>query len=294
MIRGTIAEYAATAGTSGPKPDRRIGVFGAGYVFGRSGWGEERPFTEENFYSIRFGPGGLDRFHRHADHTSITWHPRGGPVLIDSGTDGYQEDDYRHRYSKAAEGHNVVVVRGERMVRTRDTQLEMASIRNRSNEEAFHLTGGPYVGVGRERNVLVIHDPPALVVRDELISPRQPRTFDQLWHFHPDLDVNIDGNRVQATSNSTKITMVQLGEHQDMVKVAGEKEPFQGWVSFKEGERLPTPTVVASAHGEQVRFVTILAAGTDVDATWLNDVSLRLTIDGHTLSVALSDSPRTF
>jgi NitT/TauT family transport system substrate-binding protein len=34
------------------------------------------------------GPGDVFEFHRHADHTAITWHPHGVPALVDAGFDG--------------------------------------------------------------------------------------------------------------------------------------------------------------------------------------------------------------
>ncbi|TMD27712.1 MAG: hypothetical protein E6I94_09345, partial [Chloroflexi bacterium] len=45
-IPGTLAEFAATAGTSGPPPAADFMAYDAGYAFGRTGWGAARPFAD--------------------------------------------------------------------------------------------------------------------------------------------------------------------------------------------------------------------------------------------------------
>jgi hypothetical protein len=42
-IDGTIAQYTATLGADGPKPGHTMAVYGAGYVFGRTGWEPSAP-----------------------------------------------------------------------------------------------------------------------------------------------------------------------------------------------------------------------------------------------------------
>ena len=55
-IPGTDAEFAATQGRSGREPDRTIAEYASGFVFGRTGWGDSRPFADEDAFSLRFGP----------------------------------------------------------------------------------------------------------------------------------------------------------------------------------------------------------------------------------------------
>ena len=82
-VPGTVLEYAGTLGARGIRPTQRIGIFDAGYVFGRTGWGETRAFTQESTYSIRFGPS--QKLHGHNDHTSVTYTSHGRDILIDGG-----------------------------------------------------------------------------------------------------------------------------------------------------------------------------------------------------------------
>lgn len=55
---GTPLEYAGSFGAQGVVPPWRVGIYAAGYVFGRTGWGADpaRGFAGESAYSIRFGP----------------------------------------------------------------------------------------------------------------------------------------------------------------------------------------------------------------------------------------------
>src|SRR5699024_2559310 len=50
-------DYVSSGGARGVAPRDRVAVFDAGYVFGRSTWGDQRQsFTDASFYSLRFGP----------------------------------------------------------------------------------------------------------------------------------------------------------------------------------------------------------------------------------------------
>ncbi|MBI4729065.1 MAG: hypothetical protein HY775_06130 [Acidobacteria bacterium] len=69
-IAGTIAEYAATGGARGPKPRQVRALYRAGFAFGRTGWGQSRPFADEIYYSLRFGP--APRIHGHPRGSTAT------------------------------------------------------------------------------------------------------------------------------------------------------------------------------------------------------------------------------
>jgi hypothetical protein len=282
-VPGTPAEYAATRGASGPKPDRRVAVFGAGYVFGRSGWGEDRQFQEETFYSLRFGPGDIFRFHGHADHTSVTWHPRGVPVLIDGGFSGHENSSYRWRYIKSEAGHNVAMDREAEIMADHGTELEDLSIA--ADLDAYHLIGVPYEGVRRERQVFVVRDPPILIVRDDLAS-QGIRTYDQLWHFHEDLAVTVDGPRARAEGPGVSVHLIQLEAGREMAVRTGETDPWQGWVSYGEQERSAAPALVATERAGVATFLTVLAAGEAVDAQYEGG-DVVVTVDGVQTAVAM-------
>ena len=106
---GTAAEFAATAGASGPKPPTTVRRYAAGYLFARSGWGDVRPFSGETYLTMRFGPGVA--FHGHPDGQSLTLSARGRRLLVDPGKYTYTAGAWKAFFESRA-AHNVVVVDG--------------------------------------------------------------------------------------------------------------------------------------------------------------------------------------
>ena len=92
-IRGTIAEFAATKGERGPKPDTNVAIYDAGFVLVRTGWGEDRPIEDEVFVSARFRPPKIH--HGHVDGGSLTVYGYGSPLIVDSGKYTYAHDEWR-------------------------------------------------------------------------------------------------------------------------------------------------------------------------------------------------------
>ena len=64
----------------------------AGYAFGRSGWGETRPFADETAFAVRYGPGAA--FHGHADGGSLTVYGLGSRLIVGSGKYSYNAGPY--------------------------------------------------------------------------------------------------------------------------------------------------------------------------------------------------------
>ena len=111
VIPGTIAAFAATQGERGPKPETDIRVFDAGYIFGRTGWGESRRVAAETYFTLRFGQG--REHHGHDDQGSLTLYGEGTRLLVDPGLYAY-EFDRRRDYVLSRDAHNTVVVAGRR------------------------------------------------------------------------------------------------------------------------------------------------------------------------------------
>jgi hypothetical protein len=92
-IRGTVAEFAVTGGRRGPRPTDRVRVFQRGFVFARSGWGEDRPFDQETHLTVRFGPARIP--HGHHDAGAIALYARGRRIISNAGKYAYSWDDFR-------------------------------------------------------------------------------------------------------------------------------------------------------------------------------------------------------
>src|SRR5262249_634153 len=149
--------------------------------FGRSGWGTQRPFGAESFYSLRFGPG--RQLHGHNDHQAITWYAGGRQLLVDSGYDGYEPGPYP-AYLQSARAPNGLVAADAPLDSFAATALERQRI---DDEVQYFAVADDAIGARRTRNVLFLQDPDAIVVLDR-VTGGPFRRYDQLWHLAPDLE----------------------------------------------------------------------------------------------------------
>jgi hypothetical protein len=246
--------YVSSAGREGAPPPERVKAYSSGYVFGRSGWGDEhRPFAGQTFYSLRFGP--QNRIHGHVDGGSLTLFHRGAPVLIDGGKYAYDAvDPFRaHVLSRAA--HNSVLVEGLDYDRTASVALTRCDLRE--GGEDFELVDLGYPGVEIRRRVLVLWDLEALVVLDE-VSSDGPVTAVQTWHLEPSASHRKEGDTILSAQASTRTWFVPLGEPPTVDVVKGRKEPWQGWTSYRWREQTPTRTILMSRTGDRLRLHTVI------------------------------------
>jgi hypothetical protein len=255
---GTPLEYAATLGRHGTKPTRRTAVFDAGYVFGRTGWGETRPFAQESTYSIRFGPG--RRYHGHDDHMSITYSSHGRDILIDPGHSGYQLDKWQ-TWTKSQAAHNVMTIPSANTASV-ETRLVRAAMAPTS--EYYTLMDSPAIGVQRTRDVLVLKDPDLIVTLDRGQSVSDQR-YETLWHLAPDQKVTVQSATTAVAAkpgDSSKTYLLQIPYRQQLpadaiTVVQGRQDPVQGWYFPDIFHRLPAPVVKFNRNGPTA---TILSA----------------------------------
>lgn len=241
---GTPMEYAGTLGQSGPRPPRRVGVYNAGYIFGRTGWGQTRPFTGESTYSIRFGP--ARAVHGHSDHMALTYTARGRDILIDSGHAGYQNDAWRAWVrSPFAHGTLTVPTATDRAAATQMTRHVLEPM-----SDFFEFTDSPATGVQRKRGVLVLRDPDLIVTLDQG-SASVAQQFQTMWHLPSDQAATIYSRSTviaQARDDSTKTILFQIPYKQSLPPGAalvkrGQTSPIQGWHYPTIFTRKAAPTV---------------------------------------------------
>ncbi|WUJ70471.1 heparinase II/III-family protein [Kribbella soli] len=227
---GTPLDYVASLGKRGTKPSKRIAVYDAGYIFGRTGWGETRPFAQESTYSIRYGV--ARTLHGHDDHMSITYSSHGRDVLIDPGHSGYQLDKWQ-AWSKSAAAHNVMTIPSADMASV-ETQLVQASIT--PTAESYSLADSPAPGVTRKRDVLVLKDPDLIITLDRGQSVG-PQRYETLWHLAPDQKVTVQSPTTAIAAkpgDKSKTYLLQIPYKQQPPKdgitvVQGQQDPVQGW-----------------------------------------------------------------
>ncbi|MGY4767303.1 heparinase II/III domain-containing protein [Kribbella sp. CWNU-51] len=255
-VPGTVLEYAGTLGAQGIRPTQRIGIFDAGYIFGRTGWGETRPFTQESTYSIRFGP--ARKLHGHEDHTSITYTSHGRDILIDGGHAGYKMDDWRS-WAKSQFSHNEMTVLSTAAEHP-DTKLTRSSIAPTSEFYELHDLLGK--GIDRTRGVLVLKDPDLMVVLDRGTSPSS-QDYQTLWHLPEDQMVVVNGNSAVAArpGDRVKTTLLQIPFQQQTTPIqvaTGNTDPIQGWHYTTIDKRHPAPVVKFTRSGRTASILSVV------------------------------------
>lgn len=286
-------QYVSTLGAEGEAPAAPAIVAPNGYVFGRSGWGDEqRPFTEQEHYSVRFGP--RVTHHAHQDRGAVTFYAGGMDWATDPGSYLYEPRDPFRRYFKSREGHNVVVVDGREYQPAAPVELERYSIDDSAHD--FQLVDRNYEGVEIRRRVVFLPGLHLLVVMDA-IEADQAINARQLWHVEPGVKPRFRDGAVEMQAKSGKrLTLNWLGQwSQPKVTYADKKVPF-GWVSRAWGEK--EKAAVAETSMKARRGVIAAVLGDSTEDTWAVESSrvraaetwIRVIRYGRVWSVTIGES----
>lgn len=247
---GTAAEYAATLGTSGTRPESTFTDYAGGYVFGRSGWGGSRAFTDETFFSVRAGKATP---HAHDDSGSVTLYAHGSPLLLDTGQWRYTYGTTRSFVvSRAA--HNAVLVHGVPRTRLRP---ELRTSRTGGLEIATVVDRG-YRGVTLTRTVAYDRADDVLVVWDRLDAGKDVRASQQ-WGLGRDRGVRIDADAVHTTGPGANVSLLFTSGGAPLDIAVGQRNPMRGWNSQSYGELKPSPSLRASQRGRSLSWLTVIA-----------------------------------
>jgi hypothetical protein len=255
---GTVADYVMTGGSAGQPPQQRVGVYDAGYVFGRDHWSAFRTSTH---YSLRFGP--PRNYHGHFDHGALTWWALGHPLLIDTGHVGY-EQTWRREHVRSREAHNKLVAPGLAVVRKAST-LSRRSVTGAA--DVFELTVPEYDGVTWKRTVLFAGGDPRVVVVYDRMPTSRPKLTRQYWHLPVGSRVTVSGGRADARSGDakvrTRIVQVPLpGQSLPTTTVVtgrGGSAPL-GWYARGILQWQKAPVVVAERREAKTRQLTVVTA----------------------------------
>ena len=264
-VPGTIAEFAATQGASGPKPSKTLAVYKAGFIFGRTGWGETRPYADEIAWTGRFGPGRV--FHGHEDHQSVTLYGYGRRLIDDAGVFSYAQDIWR-RYAVRRTAHNVVTVDGL----TYDGSATAPLVRQVAGKSFDDITirDKGYTGLTIDRRIVFGHGLGWMLV-DDHVSATSRHTYRQLWHLEPGANPILDYHTVKTAYSGGNVSIVQLGSVSSVRFVKGQTDPVQGWMSRNLNDRRAAVTVETVTSGTSVRYLTLLvpkpSAGTAIRVT---------------------------
>lgn len=248
------AQYVTSNGARGSHPEETTAVYERGYAYVRSGWGEDRPFSEETYLTAVFGA--QDKVHGHRDGGSITYCSQGTQWLHDQGRFYYGKDPMQ-RYVVSRESHSLIVLPG----RTPRSSADVSLVRQDETDACVDLlfSDPSYDDVQITRRVIYLKHWDLTVVLDHVESEAAVQ-IEQRWHC---------GAGVSATALSLGFSL----EHEDRAfHVAaltsngrrdvrrGQKDPLVGWTAT--GWRRSAPVDVATVHDEGSDIVVGALLGT--------------------------------
>ena len=256
-VAGTALEYAGSLGASGVAPAQRVGVYSAGYVFGRSDWGT---FANQSSYSIRYGP--ARQLHGHSDHTALTYTARGRDILIDGGHAGYQNDVWRTwAKSPFAQSSMTTPLSADLLPATKLTRYVL-----NSTSDFYEFSDVPGTGISRVRATLVVRNPDLVVTLDRA-SSKTAQQFQTLWHLPADQKASVYSRTTALAmkpGDSTRTILFQVPYRQALPAGAillkqAQTKPIQGWTYPKITTRQSAPTLMFARSGTTASILSFIA-----------------------------------
>lgn len=259
--------YVTSAGSRGEPPDDLIRVYEAGYLFARSGWGEnERDFSEETFYSVVFGSN--RKVHGHTDGGSLTYFANRVPWVVDPGKFSYDESADRIHFM-ARTSHNVVTLVGLPYDRTRPVELVRSVIEPTHHDHTLRDSG--YDDATITRRIVYSVTGEYLVVIDT-IRAALPVTAVQSWQLAAEAEAaHTAPTLVELRAGEARAAIVSFGVRPEVSITSGQSEPLSGWVATGWRQKAPAPRIALRKSGDAFRFITVIAAG-------FRDAPVRVTI----------------
>jgi hypothetical protein len=278
-IPGTDAEYAATRGARGTRPTRLISRYSAGYLFVRSGWGVNRPLTDETFMAVKYGRGAT--IHGHADGMELTLAAYGTRLLVDPGMYSYTPSAYR-TFFKGRSAHNIVTVDGKAW--TFSAPSKLLSYRASDGYVDIRMQTAGYSGVTHTRRITYSRPLNFILVEDRL-SSATAHSYRQLWHLMPDARPAVSGTTLWTRRTKGNVVIRQLAGRPVIRIVTGRTSPIQGWYAPSYGHKVAAPVEEAVLRGSSVRFLTLILPGSGFRNAVVS--GLRLTSTGYTVTVRI-------
>lgn len=255
-IGHALTDYVTSNGREGDHPQDVVRTYESGYVFGRSGWGDStRPYSEQTFFSLRFGPS--KRVHGHHDGTSITY--SGGPVnwIVDAGKYSYDSDRTRE-YMVSRRSHSLLDLPEKKPRVNASATLARKAIGPDLHE--YVLTDDSFSGTRLARRVIWSVAGEYLVVLDSVMTRRRT-VARQNWLLDPSIDSLIHENAVRLAESDRHAAIIFLDKDASVSTVSGQEEPLEGWVSQAWKEITPATVARAEKSGTRIEFATVIANG---------------------------------
>lgn len=249
--------WVGTAGADGEPPEDLIRIYDAGYLFARSGWGDqERDFPDETFWSVTFGA--TDRVHGHVDGGAMTFSSMGHEWITDPGKFQYGESPMRD-YCLSRSSHSLVDVIG----REYRSGTVVSCTRRQIDEAVYDVTfvDTGFEGVRLTRRITYSVSGEYAVVIDSVDSESEIEAVQNWQCGH--------GTTAQQTRRGFELTgphdrkgaLLFTGTVPSLSFEFGSEDPIAGWVATGWKSREAAPVLRFTKTGRRFRFITLVAAG---------------------------------
>jgi uncharacterized heparinase superfamily protein len=191
----------------------------------------------------RYQPG-----HAHCDALSFELDLGGLPVVVDSGTSGYEGDPLR-AYARSTRAHSTVEIGGREQSEVWNTFRVGRMARVRFAEvPAEGAAGFAFAG-----ECVPFHDRRAAHRRrierrggawrvEDRVEGAAGAALRSFVHLHPRCELRIEGARAIASSAEGRVEICTWGADR-LRALRGESDPAQAWYSPCFGERTPAPVL---------------------------------------------------
>ncbi|NQU36699.1 MAG: heparinase II/III family protein [Actinobacteria bacterium] len=244
--------YVATRGAEGRRPNL-YRTYQAGFVFGHSGFGQDRRYRKETYYSVRTGPGPASEYHAHYDAAALTVASRGSQLLFDTGP-------YRYIKSSAAtfirgrSAHNNISLNGRS---ARGPRPVVAAAVSSPDGDLTSIVDRAYAREPIRRTIWYDRLGDFFVVMDDIVT-RKNASFYANWNVGRDRKVTLNGQEASTDGPGANVSIINVGSPVSMSSVAGSRSPWRGWNSTKYAELVPAASVRAHASSPTARLVTVI------------------------------------
>ncbi|OFK64505.1 heparinase II/III family protein [Corynebacterium sp. HMSC074A09] len=245
FVRGGALEFVYSNGAVGTEIPRAK-VYKAGYVFGRSGFGQLRPKELESYYCLRFGP--ARQIHGHFDHLSLTYWDRGRNIIVDAGHPGYARGPMRD-YARSRQAHNVLTVRNRE--HDVDAASDLVDSQTGENWSAYDLEDTGWTGLTWKRSACFMDCGP-FAVADHMSPTESVEYAEQRWNVAPEFEYvgsQYESVRFRSVVDGTQLVFIRYGiegenffASTDVNLARGDREQLRGIV-FRNEHATDTWTV---------------------------------------------------
>jgi len=250
---GSALRYVATKGADGARPASLYRTYEAGFVFGHSGFGQQKPFAKETYYSLRTGPGPESEYHAHYDAAALTVASRGDQLLFDTGPYRYIKNGAAS-FIRSRSAHNNINIDG----RSASGPRPAITAASTSAEGDFtSIVDSGYPGARLQRTVWYDRRGDFFVVMDD-VATGSPASFYANWNVGRDRTVQIADQVASTEGPGANVSIINVASPVSISAVSGSKSPWAGWNSTKYGELVPSPSIRAAAASPTTRLVTVI------------------------------------